>query len=101
MFTGIITDMGEIVAKDGGRFTIACSYPAESIALGASIACDGCCLTATAVAAQVGRTHFTLDVSKEKLENAQGFDKDAWPSMADQSWAEGLHDYYQVEPYWR
>ncbi|MEO8346183.1 MAG: PRC-barrel domain-containing protein [Betaproteobacteria bacterium] len=44
---------------------------------------------------------FTLDVSREKLDKAQGFDKDAWPSMADQSWAEGLHDYYGVHPYWR
>ncbi len=43
---------------------------------------------------------FKLDVSKEKLENAQGFDKDAWPSMADQRWAEGLHEYYRVDPYW-
>jgi sporulation protein YlmC with PRC-barrel domain len=43
---------------------------------------------------------FILDVPKEKLENAPGFDKDHWPSMADQSWASDLHSYYGVAPYW-
>ena len=50
MFTGIITDIGELVAREGGRLTIRCSYAAQSIAIGASIACDGACLTATEVA---------------------------------------------------
>jgi len=43
---------------------------------------------------------FVLDVSKERLKNAPGFDKDRWPSMADQSWAADLHKYYNVDPYW-
>lgn len=43
---------------------------------------------------------FVLDVSKEKLENAQGFDKDHWPSMADANWASEIHSYYNVQPYW-
>ncbi|HTS24020.1 MAG TPA: PRC-barrel domain-containing protein [Casimicrobiaceae bacterium] len=43
---------------------------------------------------------FILDVPKEKLENAPGFDKDHWPSMADRTWASGLHSYYGVAPYW-
>ena len=43
---------------------------------------------------------FVLDVSKERLESAPGFDKDHWPSMADRAWATGLHDYYEVAPYW-
>jgi sporulation protein YlmC with PRC-barrel domain len=43
---------------------------------------------------------FILDCPKEKLENAPGFDKDHWPSMADQSWAKQLHSYYDVSPYW-
>ena len=43
---------------------------------------------------------FVLDVSKEKLENAEGFDKDHWPSMADANWAAELHAYYNVTPYW-
>ena len=68
MFTGIITDIGEVVARDGGRFTIACHYSADSIALGASIACSGCCLTVTDIRAHNdGRTAFTVDVSNETL----------------------------------
>ena len=43
---------------------------------------------------------FTLDVDKETLENAPGFDKDAWPSMADETWARELHTYYKASPYW-
>ncbi|HZI84516.1 MAG TPA: PRC-barrel domain-containing protein [Casimicrobiaceae bacterium] len=43
---------------------------------------------------------FILDVPKEKLENAPGFDKDHWPAMADQRWATDLHTYYDVAPYW-
>jgi riboflavin synthase len=68
MFTGIISDLGEVAAREGGRFTIRCGYPADSIALGASIACDGACLTATSVrAAPNGGSVFTVDVSNETL----------------------------------
>jgi sporulation protein YlmC with PRC-barrel domain len=40
---------------------------------------------------------FTLNVSKEKLKNAPGFDKDHWPSMADSSWSTGVHAFYGVK----
>ena len=43
---------------------------------------------------------FVLSVSKERLENAPGFDKDHWPAMADTSWATELHSYYETTPYW-
>ena len=73
MFTGLVSDVGTVVGRRAGddvvRFTIACRYPAEGIPLGASIACDGCCLTATAVrAGEDGRTEFDVDVSPESLE---------------------------------
>src|SRR5579884_2304978 len=42
---------------------------------------------------------FILDVPKERLENAPGFDKDNWPDMADQTWAREIDDYYGAEPY--
>lgn len=67
MFTGIITDIGKIVARDGGRFTIRTSHAAETIALGASIACDGCCLTVTSVVPDGTGSVFTVDVSNESL----------------------------------
>lgn len=51
MFTGIVTDIGTLialaVADDGRNLTIATAYDAASIDIGASIACDGVCLTVT------------------------------------------------------
>jgi sporulation protein YlmC with PRC-barrel domain len=43
---------------------------------------------------------FILDVDKQTLENAPGFDKDNWPDMADQTWGAQLHAHYGQEPYW-
>lgn len=43
-----------------------------------------------------------LDVDKDKLEAAPGFDKDeAWPDFADRSWGAQVHGYYGFEPYWK
>lgn len=67
MFTGIISDIGEVAARDGGRFEIRCGYAAESIAIGASIACDGACLTATKVDTSGPGSTFAVDVSNETL----------------------------------
>lgn len=44
---------------------------------------------------------FVLDVSKERLEQAPGFDEDQWPSMADERWAGDVHAYYGIKPYWQ
>ena len=43
---------------------------------------------------------FILDVAKERMKNAPGFDKDHWPSMADTTWGGDVHRYYGVRPYW-
>ncbi|GJL62650.1 MAG: hypothetical protein NPIRA04_13040 [Nitrospirales bacterium] len=43
---------------------------------------------------------FILDVSKETLEKAPGFDKDNWPDMADVTWGQSIHKYYGYDPYW-
>ncbi len=43
---------------------------------------------------------FTLNVPKEKLENAPGFDKDHWPNMADRTWADSIYKYYDYKPHW-
>jgi riboflavin synthase len=68
MFTGIITDIGELVERREGRFAIRCGYQADGIAVGASIACDGACLTATEVAvAGSSGSIFKVDVSNETL----------------------------------
>ncbi len=67
MFTGIITDIGEVIGREGGRFAIRSNYDALSIDLGASIACDGVCLTVTSVRPDGKGSAFTLDVSNETL----------------------------------
>jgi riboflavin synthase len=68
MFTGIISDLGTVAARQRGRFSIRCTYAADSIGLGTSIACDGACLTAVEVAAEAGGgSVFTVDVSNETL----------------------------------
>lgn len=42
---------------------------------------------------------FTLDVEKSRLESAPGFNKDSWPNMADQTWADSIHAWYGTKPY--
>jgi len=44
---------------------------------------------------------FILDVSRERLQEAPGFDKDRWPDWADMSWATSIHEYYNTPPYWK
>jgi sporulation protein YlmC with PRC-barrel domain len=41
---------------------------------------------------------FVLDIEKEGLRNAPGFDKDAWPDMADAQWAQHIHSFYGTDP---
>ena len=41
---------------------------------------------------------FVLNVEKDQLMDAPGFDKDKWPNMADQSWATKIHTYYGTTP---
>ncbi|KAB2885319.1 MAG: riboflavin synthase [Pseudorhodoplanes sp.] len=72
MFTGIITDIGEVTAVTArgpglSRIAIACGYDANSIALGASIACSGVCLTVVDVAGRGARTVFCVDAAAETL----------------------------------
>ena len=69
MFTGIITDIGVLQPFDRGsvRRQIACSYDPETIEIGASIACDGCCLTVTELSRAEGGCVFSVDVSNETL----------------------------------
>ncbi len=67
MFTGLVTDVGQLASRDGGMFRIRSRYPAADIPIGASIACGGCCLTATAIEADAMGALFTVDVSNETL----------------------------------
>jgi riboflavin synthase len=72
MFTGLVTDIGEIVAvrelaKGLRRLKIACSYPSASIHEGASIACAGVCLTVVGVGQDRGGSWFAADAAAETL----------------------------------
>lgn len=42
-----------------------------------------------------------FDVDKERLSQAQGFDKDNWPDMADRTWGADIHEFYGTRPYWQ
>lgn len=69
MFTGIVTDIGEIVTVAPGsqagdrRFVVRTRHDMEPIAIGASIACSGCCLTVV----EKGGDWFAVEVSGESL----------------------------------
>jgi len=41
---------------------------------------------------------FVLDIDKQRLQSAPGFDKDAWPDMADTQWANQIHSFYGTDP---
>jgi riboflavin synthase len=72
MFTGIITDIGTITKveqRGDTRVIIGCGYDLNSIDLGASIACSGCCLTVV----DKGADWFAVDASAETFsKTAQG-----------------------------
>lgn len=66
MFTGIVTDIGTIRAADRRgdlRLVIGCHYDMAGVAIGASIACSGCCLTVV----EKGADWFAVDGSAETL----------------------------------
>jgi riboflavin synthase len=71
MFTGIVTDVGEVVAaksrEAGVRFRIATTYDPHTIALGASIACGGPCLTVVERGSVGNRAFFEVEASSETL----------------------------------
>ncbi|WP_026988045.1 riboflavin synthase [Fodinicurvata fenggangensis] len=66
MFTGLVSDLGQLRESTGDedrRFRIATSYPLDEVAIGASIACNGCCLSVV----EKGADWFAVDVSAETL----------------------------------
>lgn len=71
MFTGLVTDIGEVIAitsrGDLKRMRIATAYAAATIAEGASIACGGPCLTVVEKGTRGGKNWFEVDVAVETL----------------------------------
>ena len=67
MFTGIITDLGKVKAIAFGpttRLEIATAYDTGGIALGASVACNGCCLSVV----EKGPAWMAFEASRETLD---------------------------------
>ncbi|WP_435141315.1 riboflavin synthase [Pseudopelagicola sp. nBUS_19] len=76
MFTGIITDIGELRAieqRGDLRARIGTSYDVGGIELGASIACDGVCLTVV----EIGLDWFDVEISAETVSKSN-IDISAW-----------------------
>jgi len=71
MFTGIVEELGTVVAvrehADGARLTVAAERVLEGVRLGDSIAVDGCCLTVAETGAHDGRATWTADLMAETL----------------------------------
>jgi riboflavin synthase len=72
MFTGIVTAIGEVVhvrdkADDLRHLKIACHYDRGGIVDGASIACNGVCLTVVAAGVDGNHTWFAVDAAAETL----------------------------------
>lgn len=47
------------------------------------------------------REHFTLDVNKDKMKNAPGFDKNHPPKASDRTWGTEVYKFYGYKPYWQ
>jgi riboflavin synthase len=81
MFTGIVTDVGYIASLKPTaqgqlhRLRISCAYDQTTIADGASIACNGVCLTVVQSGVEQDRTWFDVDAAAETLRmtTAQGW----------------------------
>jgi riboflavin synthase len=70
MFTGIVTDIGTVTASEQRgdlRVRIACSHDPATIAIGASIACSGACMTVVEKGGEAGDAWFAVDVSGESV----------------------------------
>ena len=72
MFSGIVNGLGEIIdveERSAGlrRLVIACDYDPGSIAIGASIACSGICLTVVDRGTTSSRPFFAVDTAAETL----------------------------------
>ena len=76
MFTGIVTDIGEIIEREergDTRLRIATSYDVDTIDLGASISCSGVCLTVIGTG-QMPRAFFDVEFSAETASKATAGD---------------------------
>ena len=69
MFTGIITDVGEILSinLDSGKIKISSKFDHNDIDIGASISCSGICLTVVEKDKHKNHSYFCFEVSQETI----------------------------------
>jgi riboflavin synthase len=65
MFTGIVEELGSVAWRDGGRLRINAEVVVDDIAMGESIAVNGCCLTVVGWGTDDGRSWWEADVVDE------------------------------------
>lgn len=73
MFTGIVSAIGTITHTEQRgdlRLLIDCPWEPEDIAIGASIACSGVCLTVVELGREAGNAYFAVDVSAETISHS-------------------------------
>ena len=69
MFTGIVTDIGTLASREGPRLRILAGHVLPGLTEGASIACDGCCLTVVRLTdGAAAQAAFEVDASNETLD---------------------------------
>lgn len=92
-------DLGEIsdIVLDtrDGRITFVLLSPDRSIDSGDRLIAVP--LTALSL---LDENHVILDISKEKLAKAPGFDKNKWPNMSSREWVGDAYKFYGIRPYW-
>jgi len=53
-----------------------------------------------ALAFDISQKLAVLNIDKNRLKNAPGFDKDNWPDMTNTEWGVRIHNHYGYKPYW-
>jgi sporulation protein YlmC with PRC-barrel domain len=95
-------DIKDVVIDQDGRVTYVVLAFGGFLGLGEKYyAIPWAALTPEAGQKPGDRNRYILNVDKERLKNAPGFDRNNWPDMADRTWGEQIYAYYGITPYWQ
>ncbi|MBB3262267.1 sporulation protein YlmC with PRC-barrel domain [Paraburkholderia bannensis] len=100
LFTSDLEEIGKISAimldVRGGRIAYAVLSSGGFLGMGEKLHA----IPWSALTLDTDEKCFRLDVTADRVKNAPAFDKEHWPSMADEQWGSSLHQYYNRQPYW-
>lgn len=92
--------LGEIdnlmIDLEGGRVAFAVLSSGGVLGLGGKLVA----VPWHALTLKPGERTFILNMDKEKLQNAPGFEKNSWPELTDRQWLSEVYTYYGNQPYW-